>query len=268
MLFRSSFDKLDAKTFSAGVVIAIFFYWGWDVIFNVSEETADAHKTSGHAGLIVLLALIAIFTFFATAVVTVITEQDIKANGDNAIFAIAAKVFPKPFDLLAVLTFLLSTIGAMEASLLQFSRTVLAKARDGRMSARLAHIHPQWQTPVRAIVLDVVVVTALLFGSLFFGTVEEAIAAGIGATGILVAYYYGFAGIACAVYFGRRGDLTLLGRLLYVAWPITSVVVLVAAAVLATLQFNQLAAASVIVSLLIGVAVYLVYRPKGTKSNL
>lgn len=257
-----SWDKFDIKTFSSGVVIAIFFYWGWDVIFNVSEETHDSHKTSGHAGLIVMLALIAIFTFFAAAAVSVISAEDIKANGDNAIFAIAAKVFPRPFDSIAVLTFLLSTIGAMEASLLQFSRTVLAKARDGRMSQRLAYIHPEWQTPVMAIVLDVVIVTVLLFGSLIFGTVEEAIAAGIGATGILVAYYYGFAGIACALYFRRKKGLSLGAKLLYVVWPSVSVLVLVAAAVLATLQFNQLAAASVIVSLLIGVVVYACYRPR------
>ena len=211
---------------------------------------------------LVMLALIAIFTFFAAAAVSVISAEDIKANGDNAIFAIAAKVFPRPFDSIAVLTFLLSTIGAMEASLLQFSRTVLAKARDGRMSQRLAYIHPDWQTPVMAILLDIVIVTVLLFGSLIFGTVEEAIAAGIGATGILVAYYYGFAGIACALYFRRKRGLSLGAKLLYVVWPSLSVLVLVAAAVLATLQFNQLAAASVIVSLLIGVVVYACYRPR------
>ena len=255
-------DKFDMKTFSSGVVIAIFFYWGWDVIFNVSEETSGSHKTSGRAGLIVMLALIVIFTFFAAAAVSVISAEDIKASGDNAIFAIAAKVFPRPFDSIAVLTFLLSTIGAMEASLLQFSRTVLAKARDGRMSPRLAYIHPEWQTPVLAIMLDVVIVTIILFGSLFFGTVEEAIAAGIGATGILVAYYYGFAGIACAVYFSRKRGLSLGARLLYVVWPAISVTVLVIAAILATLQFNQLATASVVVSLLIGVVVYAFYRPR------
>ena len=150
----------------------------------------------------------------------------------------------------------------MEASLLQFSRTVLAKARDGRMSQRLAYIHPDWQTPVMAILLDIVIVTVLLFGSLIFGTVEEAIAAGIGATGILVAYYYGFAGIACALYFRRKRGLSLGAKLLYVVWPSVSVLVLVAAAVLATLQFNQLAAVSVVVSLLIGVVVYACYRPR------
>jgi amino acid transporter len=255
-------DKIDAKTFSAGVVIAIFFYWGWDVIFNVAEETHNGKTTSGRAGLIVLLALIAIFTFFAAAVASVISADDIKASGDNAIFAIAAKVFPKPFDAIAVLTFLLSTIGAMEASLLQFSRTVLAKSRDGRMSARLAYLHPRWRTPVRAVLLDVAIVTVLLLGSLFFGTVEEAIAAGIGATGILVAYYYGFAGIACAVYFARRDGLTLGGRLLYVVWPLASVAVLFAAGVLATLEFNRLATASVVVSLLIGVVVFALNRPR------
>ncbi len=257
-----SADKFDMKTFSNGMVIAIFFYWGWDVIFNVSEETSGSHKTSGRAGLIVMLALIAIFTFFAAAAVSVISAEDIKANGDNAIFAIAAKVFPRPFDSIAVLMFLLSTIGAMEASLLQFSRTVLAKARDGRMSKRLAYIHPEWQTPALAILLDVVIVTIILFGSLFFGTVEDAIAAGIGATGILVAYYYGFAGIACAVHFGRKRGLSLGARLLYVVWPAISVTVLVIAAVLATLQFNQLATASVAVSLLMGVVVYAFYRPR------
>jgi amino acid transporter len=254
--------NLDLKTFADGIVIAIFLYWGWDVIFNIAEETRDGHRNTGRAGLIVLIALIVIFTFYATAAVSLITEEEIKASGDNAIFAIAAKVFPQPFDTIAIATFFLSTIGAMEASLLQFSRTVLAKARDGRMSARLGNLHTEWQTPVVAIVLDVVIVAVLLIGSLFVTGVEEAIQAGITATGILVAYYYGFAGIACAVYFMRKKNLGLVDRLLYVVWPILSVLVLVLAAVLSTLQFSKLAAGTVVFSLALGVIVYYLNRPK------
>ena len=258
---------LDLETFANGIVIAIFFYWGWDVIFNISEETTDGHRTSGNAGLIVLLALIAIFTFYATAAAALISEEDIKNSADNAIFAIAAKVFPHPFDYIAVFTFFLSTIGAMEASLLQFSRTVLAKARDGRVGKSLANLHREWETPVLAIVLDFVIVCVLLLGSLFVTGIEEAILAGITATGILVAYYYGFAGIACAVYFIRKPSLTPGQRILYIVWPLLSVAVLIVAAVLSTLQFSKLAAGTVIFSLLLGVLVYLIYRPAANRQR-
>ena len=66
----------------------------------------------------------------------------------------------------------------------------------------------------------------------------------------------------CSSDLRRKRGLSLGAMLLYVVWPSVSVLVLVAAAVLATLQFNQLAAASVIVSLLIGVVVYACYRPR------
>ncbi len=257
--------SLDLKTFADGIVIAIFFYWGWDVIFNISEETSGGHHTSGRAGLIVLLGLIVIFTFYATAAAALISEEDIEKSAGNAIFAIAAKVFPHPFDYIAVFTFFLSAIGAMEASLLQFSRTVLAKARDGRVSRRLSRLHLEWETPVLAILLDFVIVGALLVGSLFVTGIEEAITAGITATGILVAYYYGFAGIACAVYFIRKPSLTIGQRMLYIIWPLLSVSVLIVAAVLSTLQFSKLAAGTVIFSLLLGVVVYFAYRPTAAR---
>jgi amino acid transporter len=255
-----SLQGLDLKIFADGIVIAMFFYWGWDVIFNISEETSGGHKTSGQAGLIVLVALIAIFTFYATAAASLITEEEIKNAGGNAIFAIAGKALPHPFDYIAVLTFLLSTIGAMEASLLQFSRTILAKARDGRLSHRFARIHPRWQTPVLAIVLDFVAVCILLLASLVYSGVDEAITAAISATGIMVAYYYGLAGIACAVFFARRRLGSFAEKLLYIVWPLVSVSLLFLAAVLSTLQFNKLAAGSVVFSLVVGAVVYLIYR--------
>lgn len=251
---------LTMKSFADGIVIAIFFYWGWDVIFNMSEETVDGHKTAGRAGLIVLLGLIVIFTFYAAAAASMLTEEEIAKNAGNAIFAFASKIFAHPWDYLALLAFFVSAIGAMEASLLQFSRTVFAKARDGRVSKRFAQVHPRWDTPAAAVLLDFAIVAVILFGSLVFSGVEEAISAGIGATGIMVAYYYGFAGIACVVYFVREGVPSLTDRVLYIVWPSISVLVLVVAAVLSTFQYSMLASSSVIASLLLGAIVLYLYR--------
>lgn len=253
-------EKLSLNFFSQGLVIAIFFYWGWDVIFNISEETEDTRKASGVAGVIAVVLLIVIFTFYALAASALLTEEDIKKAGDNTLFALASKALPHPFNYIAIVAFLLSTIGAMEASLLQFSRTVLAKARDGALSKTLARIHPEWKTPVFAIGLNFVIVLVLLAFSLLNTTVEEAVLAAIGASGILVTYYYALAGIACATHYHRNRLSSFVQNVLYVYWPIVSVIIFITAAVLATTQFNSLATGSVLLSLVLGAVVAFIHR--------
>ena len=252
---------LDAKFFTEGVVLAVFFYWGWDVIFNLSEETNDSQTTSAQAGIVALLLLILFFTFFAYSAL-VLDEKEMKQAGDNVVIALAGKVFPPPFHYLASLAFLLSTTGALVASILQFSRTIFAMSRDGLVSARFAHLHQRWRTPVLAIALDSSLVLLLVAGTYFSQTVEETILAGVAASGIFVAYYYGLTGIACVVHFLRKPQGGAANWLLYVVWPGCSVMVLFTAAVLSTSQFGALTAATIVSGVLLGAALLLLRKKK------
>ena len=46
---------------AAGVVLGVFFFWGWDTAANLNEESKNATKTPGHAGIIAMFLLLFVF---------------------------------------------------------------------------------------------------------------------------------------------------------------------------------------------------------------
>ena len=226
---------------AAGVVIGVFFYWGWDVIFNLSEETRDTRVSSQRAGAVSLVLLIACFTAYAGATSHSVTERELRDAGDNVLIALANKLLPRPFSYLALIAFLVSTVGAMQASLLQFSRTLFSIARDGVISRELAVTPEGGESPRRAVMVDFVLVCLLLLITYFVSTIEEAVSSAIGASGILVAIYYALAACACVVYHLGKREKNTADIVFGIVFPCTSVCALAICAYAASMEYSRLA---------------------------
>ncbi len=219
------------ESFAAGAVIALFFFWGWDVSLNVSEETRDSGRTPGRAASIAMLVIILAFVTLALVTLAVLSEPEIRDSGSNVLFAIAEKLVPRPWSYLAVIAVMLSSVGTLETSLLQFARTLFAKARAGEMHRRWSRIHVRWGTPHLANYLILAVGLALLAFSLAFPDVEAILKASINAIGLEIAFYYGLTAVACAWQFRKARSAPVF--LLAVAWPLASAIALWTAAALA-----------------------------------
>ena len=242
------------------LVVAIFVFWGWDVIFNLAEETRATERTSARAGFLALALLTIIFVFFAALVAATLSTDELDAGGGNAIFILADKLLPKPLSYIALLTFLLSVIGGIEASIVSFSRTALANARDGKLPPLFGRLHRQSDTPVLAVLSGAVIVLALLLVSAVFDTVDEAINASINATGIVVAAYYAMAALACAVFFRRKRESRLRTIAVYVVWPLASAAIFLAAALLTLAEMNAPAIAVLLGGMVLGACVLVARR--------
>jgi amino acid transporter len=260
LLAGFSEEHWSAHTIAKGLVVAIFFFWGWDVIFNLAEETTATQRNSSRAGLYALLLLTAIFVFFAAVVAATLPPAELEAGGGNAIFVLADKLLPKPLGIIAVLTFLLSAIGGIEACMVSFSRTAMAKARDKRLWSAFSRLNKTTQTPAFAVIFGSIVVLIMLLLSAAFETVEKMIDASISATGIIVAAYYGMAAIACAVFFKRKREFRLSTLVLYVIWPLLSAAIFFVAALIALTEMDALAVGGVAGGLALGLLVLLAHR--------
>jgi amino acid transporter len=222
-------------TFASGAVIAVFFFWGWDVPLNASEETRESQRIPGLAALTGLA--IVVFTFMVLVLVTLATLSDgeIGSAGANVVFAVAEKLVPQPWSYLAVLAVMLSSIGSLQVSLLQFARTLYATARAGEMHRRWSQVHARWKTPHFATWLNTGLGLLLLVAALAFPDIDALLKASINAIGLEIAFYYGFAALACAWHFRREAG----GRfVLAVAWPLASALALWAAAALAMFSMD------------------------------
>lgn len=210
------------SVFATGALTAVFFFWGWDVTLNLNEETRDASQTPGHGAVLAMIVVLLLFVGFAVATLLVLSDAEIEQAGTNVVLAVADKLLPRPWSYLAVIAVMLSTIGTLETSMLQFTRTMFAKGRDGALHPRYARLHGTWQTPwVAGAVITTLGVVLLLLSSLL-PTVNQIMKDSVNAIGFQAAFYYGLASFACA-WNTRRAALKSPATLVaLVLWPVSS----------------------------------------------
>lgn len=234
-----SLTEFTPTTFSNGALTAIFFYWGWDVTLNLTEETKNSALTPGRGAFWSIPIVILLFITFTISALLVLSDSDIQHVGTNIIFAIADKIFPRPWSYLAVLAVLLSSVGTLETSILQFTRTMYAKGRDQVLHPHYAILHKTRKTPWVATLFVWAFGVGFLFFSSFFPTVNVIIKDSIESIGFQVAFYYSLSGLACAWYY-RRMWKQLPEFLSYIVWPTTSALFLIFIAIYSIPTFDTI----------------------------
>ncbi|MGB8517662.1 MAG: APC family permease, partial [Gallionella sp.] len=207
------------QLFSTGALIALFYFWGWDVTINLNEETKDAGHAPGRGALWAMVIVLLLFLSFSAVTLLVLSDSEIEQSNTNIVFAVAAKLLPQPWSYLAVIAVMLSSIGTLETSILQFTRTLYAKSRDGALHPRYAILHKTWQTPWVATGVIAFLGLLFLFLSSFFPTINLIIKDSINAIGFQVAFYYGLAGFACAWHFRKQAFHSAYNLIFLVVWP-------------------------------------------------
>lgn len=230
------------QVFATGALTAIFFFWGWDVTMNLSEESkaATAGKTSsaGKGAFWSVLNMMLFFTIMMVVILIVLTDQEIANADTNVLFAVASKLFPTPWNYLAVFCTIVSTVGTIETQILQFSRSMFAMARDGMLNPVYARIHAGWQTPWVATLVIWLLGMLLLFTSSYMPSVKEILASSILAIGFQICFYMSLAGFACAWHYRFKFRCGITQAITYVLWPLLSGVFMVFIAVYSIPTFD------------------------------
>ncbi|KMS77113.1 amino acid permease [Streptomyces viridochromogenes] len=206
--------------FASGALIAAFYYWGWDVTSNLSEETRDSRRTTGLAGLIGVGVVFLLFEVFTIAVNVILSSRQIQDNDANVLAVLGEEVWPGWGGKLLIVAVMLSTIATLETTLIQVTRSLFAMGRDRTMPSALGRVHRRWNTPWVAISVVGVVALAMFVASNFLGTVGEILSDAISAMGLQIALYYGLTGLA-AVFAYRKLLLKSVGNLVFGGlWPL------------------------------------------------
>ncbi len=241
------------QLFATGALTAIFFYWGWDVTMNLSEETKEGTPQPASKGAFwAMINLILFFIIMMIVVLIVLSDEEIAKANTNVLYAIATKLFPTPWNYLAVLSTLLSTIGTIETQILQFSRSMFAMARDDMLHPRYAKIHPEWQTPWVATFVIWFLGVVLLFSSSFMPTVKQILESSILAIGFQICFYMSLAGFACAWHYRNKLTDGAYNDVSYVLWPLLAALFMVFIALYSIPTFDPITTILGIGGILIG----------------
>ena len=243
------------QMFATGALTAIFFYWGWDVTMNLSEESeaeSGAPSAAGKGAFWAMVNLILFFIIMMIVVLIVLTDEEIARANTNVLYAIADKLFPKPWSYLAVFSTILSTIGTIETQILQFSRSMFAMGRDGMLHPRYAKVHPEWRTPWLATLVIWFLGVLLLYSSSFMPSVKKILESSILAIGFQICFYMSLAGFACAWHYRRKLRAGAWDAVSYVLWPLGAASFMVFIALYSIPTFDRITVVTGIGGILIG----------------
>ncbi|MFE5630259.1 APC family permease [Streptomyces sp. NPDC056543] len=250
--------------FASGALIAAFYYWGWDVTSNLSEETRDSRRTAGLAALVGVGVVFLVFEAFTVAVNVLLTSGQIQSAGANVLAVLGQEIWPGVGGKLLVVAVLLSSVATLETTLIQVTRSLFAMGRDRTMPAALGSVHRRWNTPWVAIAA-VGGAALLMFGAAAAaGSMGRILSDAVSAIGLLIAFYYGLAGIAAVVAY--RGMLLNSVRNFLVGgvWPLLGSAFMLWAFVESLGELSTTSRVIGLGGLLVGVVPMLVYWRAGS----
>jgi amino acid transporter len=193
----SHFDG--ASGFASGALVAAFYYWGWDITSNLSEETRNSRRTAGLAALIGVGVVFLLFEAFTIAVNILLTDAQLDAGSANVLRALGEVLWPGIGGRLLIVAVMVSTVATLETTLIQVTRSLFAMGRDRTLPPSFGRVHRTLNTPWVAITVVGAVALVMLGAAMAIGSVTQIVSAAVTAISLQISVYYGLAGLAVVV---------------------------------------------------------------------
>lgn len=191
-----------ASAMTAGLLLGVFIYWGWDSTVVVNEETRDSKRTPGLGAVLSTLVLVGTFVFVAVAA-QAFRGTDALVEGSDDIFAVIGSAVLGPnLAKLLILAVLCSVAAATMTCVLPAARTALSMSWHEALPRRFGDVHSRWLTPAFATVVVGVASVIWYVGLTLLS--QNVLADSIAALGLMIAFYYGLVGYACPIFFRRE----------------------------------------------------------------
>jgi amino acid transporter len=194
--------SLSPSEISAGMLLAVFIYWGWDTTATVNEETENPGEAPGRATVVSTLILLGIYLIVAIAAQAYAGVDQLVANQEDVLSSLGREVFGSPLDKILIIAVLSSAAASTQTTILPTARTTLSMARANAMPKSLGKVHPRFLTPHISTVL-MGVASILWYVGLTLVS-EDILFDSLAALGLMISFYIGLTGFACAIYYRRE----------------------------------------------------------------
>lgn len=257
-------DSGDARSFSMGaaVLATLWAYDGWMNVGYMAGEMKNPSKTLPRAIITGITIVIVSYLTVNIAMLHVLPASKIVELGPNAASTAATILFGKMGGNLLTIGILISIFGCLNGKVLTFPRITFAMAENGLLPASkiFAKIHPKYQTPMMATLLQLgIAILMMLLGS----------ADRLSDIAIFAVFsFYGLAFIAVFILRKRNTEKTSLYRVPF--YPITPIVAILGAIYIlgSTLMNTPKDAILSIIIALIGLPVYTILNSKNKQKTL
>ncbi len=201
----SWFNPFDISSISAlngGILLAVFIYWGWDSGVSVNEETEDSSTAPGRAAIISTFVLVGIYLLVTTAAQAFGGLHSLTSNQNDVFAPLGKGVLGSPWDKLLIIAVLSSASASTQTTILPTARTTLSMARAKAIPKQFSNVHPRYLSPGFS-TLWMGTVSTLVYILLSI-TSHNLIADAFTSLALTIAFYYGFTGFACVIFYRRH----------------------------------------------------------------
>ncbi len=207
------FKTKSLSSFVVGLADMLFIYWGWDTTVSINEETANSDTVPGRAAVIATFVLLAIYALVVLAVESfagigstgiglgnTANQGDVLSVLGPAVFGNSG--FASVLSHLLLLMVLSSAAASTQTTILPTARTTLSMAVYKAIPRSFARVHKRFLTPsVSTVVMGLVSIA--LYVVMNYLSAGSVIADSVSALAVMIAFYYGLTGFACAWYYRR-----------------------------------------------------------------
>jgi amino acid transporter len=150
-----------ASSFARTAIVLIFAFTGVESALVPTGEVKDPSKTVPRALAIAMIGVTVLYLAIHLVAQGVLGPDALAAAKAAPLAAVAERLMGSPGRLLLLVGAAISTFGYMSGMTLAVPRALFAFGRDGFLPRQMAALHPSFQTPWLAIILQSAVVCAL-----------------------------------------------------------------------------------------------------------
>jgi APA family basic amino acid/polyamine antiporter len=241
------------NAFGLALVGVLWSYGGWQHTSYLSGEARNATRTVPMAMVIgaAIVTLVYILTNLSIMYLLPVSEM---ATSESIAADAISTVLPNGGVFIAIII-AISTLGTALIYTLSAPRIYFAMAEDGLFFKQIAHVHPRYQTPVNAVLIQSAWAIVLL---LIWGTFEEVI------TYVTFTDWIFFTMTAFTVFLFRIRNKDINRPVKTFGYPVTPLIFIIISFlfVLNTLIEKPAQAGAGLVLLVLGLGVYLFFKRK------
>jgi len=222
---------------TVALLIGFFIYWGWDSGVAVNEESEDPAEGPGKAAVLSTILLVLIYVVVTAAAQSFHGTAFLEHNESDVLNALGKDVLGGTLNKLLIITVLTSASASTQTTILPTARTTLSMAHWKAVTSLLGRVHKRFLTPT---------VSTLGFGllSIVFTVIvlmlsESVLLDSISAVGFPICFYYGFTGVACAIYYRHELRKSVRNFLLLGAGPMIGGLAMWAVGVKAAIYYGR-----------------------------
>jgi len=189
---------------TAGFLLAVFSFTGWDATVYVNEEVKSRRKNPGRAALIAVACLTVIYTISVVGLQGAVSQDKLQANSASVLVYLGQALGGSGWGKVIALALALSVIGTTGTSIVVIARILYGMASHRTLPVFLGNVNRRFSTPAAASIVTGVLLIVIGWIYLLATSVQGAFSDLLNDSGILYISFYVLSALATTVYYRRR----------------------------------------------------------------